>query len=162
MEQLPTARYVLIYPCSEGLFLEFFSTLPTFQASAEALCWRLQCEECGRRFNSPTSLDNHVNSVHRGVRPFQCDMCEKRFAQKATLRTHMRTHTGEKPYQCKVCKRKFADLSTKRKHERVHDGLKPYSCDVCGKSFSQSGNMLRHRESHERDRRANYVSIHRS
>ena len=118
----------------------FLGTLSTFQASAEALCWRLRCEECGRGFNSPANLDKHVNSVHRGIRPFQCEVCEKRFAQKATLRTHMRTHTREKPYQCEVCERKFADLSTKRKHGCVHDGLKPYSCDVCGKSFSQSGN----------------------
>lgn len=105
------------------------------------------CQICDKYFQTKSSLRVHMRQ-HRGERPHHCPYCQKSFTQKSTLRTHIRTHTGERPYSCQFCARAFSDYSTYRKHVRVHTGEKPYTCDICKKSFTQSGNMIRHREVH--------------
>ncbi len=43
-------------------------------------------------------------TVHRGEKPFECDVCQVRFGQKAHLKKHIiTTHFKEKPYKCGLC-----------------------------------------------------------
>ena len=44
---------------------------------------------------------------HREVKPHECDVCGKRFAQKFEVVTHKIKHTGEKPYECEYCGKYF-------------------------------------------------------
>ena len=64
-------------------------------------------------------------------KPFDCDICEKRFIYKHVLANHKRIHTGEKPYTCYICEKAFSRNDNLAKHESTHTGVKPYECDVC-------------------------------
>ena len=55
-------------------------------------------------------------------KPFECDVCKRRFGQKRLLQVHERTHTGEKPYRCGTCNKCFAQSSTLATHKKTHTG----------------------------------------
>ncbi|WFD33948.1 hypothetical protein MCUN1_000776 [Malassezia cuniculi] len=44
---------------------------------------------CGRSFSSRYALETHVGRVHRGEKPFQCELCERSFGYRHVLEKHV-------------------------------------------------------------------------
>lgn len=42
------------------------------------------------------SLKYHKVAVHPALRPYACDICDKRYAMYSHIKMHMRIHIGEK------------------------------------------------------------------
>lgn len=55
------------------------------------------CPECGQCFAVERTLCRHINTVHEGIRPFTCDICEKRFGGKDILMAHKKKVHGVPP-----------------------------------------------------------------
>ena len=87
----------------------------------------------------------HHKRTHTGDKPYECDICKKRFSLSSDLARHKRTHTGDKPYECDICKKRFSLSSDLARDKRTHTGDKPYECDACNKRFSESYNLARHK-----------------
>ena len=47
---------------------------------------------CGRSFSKFDSLRRHVQELHKGVRPFACNQCDKTYGRKDYLDRHIRSH----------------------------------------------------------------------
>ena len=59
-----------------------------------------------------------------GERPFECEVCGRRYPRLDQLRDHKRVHTGERPYKCTMCDKTFGLNASMRRHMLIHTGVK--------------------------------------
>ncbi|CAG9763076.1 unnamed protein product [Ceutorhynchus assimilis] len=103
----------------------------------------LICVQCGKLFNHPKSLKNHMHQ-HRRCKTFPCSVCGKILTSQASLRDHLRIHTGERPFICELCSQEFSKLQSLKNHMVVHTKEKRFSCKLCDTQFTQRGPLARH------------------
>ncbi|XP_067119421.1 zinc finger protein 11-like [Centruroides vittatus] len=104
------------------------------------------CSYCSKPFKTKNML-----KVHKKIHIQKCDICKKEFSCKLSLNLHRRIHFDMKPYICEVCNRRFISASALKRHQSSHnkDNL-PYVCEVCKKRFNTKSHLLRHQPAHQR------------
>jgi len=132
-----------------------------------------QCSECGLFVSG---VRQHKQIVHgkEESRPYQCEVCKKRFVYKSALNTHMKSHRKfcctkcgkniteaqsnvhnllyhtpehEKPFICSICDpvKGFIYKKFYDDHMNIHDGVKPHVCKLCpGVGYASLGNLNAH------------------
>lgn len=106
------------------------------------------CQQCGKGFVYSFGLTKHIQTVHRRIKPFVCQICNKAFFSKRDVEAHIRSHTGEKPFPCHLCDKKFVRRVELNVHLRWHNGEKRHWCPFCGKGFLDYNNLKRHKYTH--------------
>ena len=104
-------------------------------------------------FGNKPKLMRHVHS-HTGYKPFPCTFpgCDKGFVTKEQLKNHETTHTKSRKYKCEQCDKAFAVKSALTTHiAAVHEEKKTHKCEICGKAFADSSNLSKHKQTHYRD-----------
>lgn len=65
------------------------------------------CEICSRKFEAPGLLARHM-MVHKGQMPFICTTCGKGYKTKHSLRCHILSlHKNIRAYNCNYCEKSF-------------------------------------------------------
>ena len=90
------------------------------------------CDECGMNLKSVNHVKVHKTSKHiseeekiRLFDMFSCNICEKKYLNKARLEVHAGSHK-EKTIPCNKCDKKFKIKDDLRLHnKRKHLGIKP-------------------------------------
>ena len=144
-----------------------------------------QCQDCHSVFLSSYELDNHqclsikseatplteneTQNIKTNQKSFQCNLCEKTYHRKESLRRHHREeHTQplkDQPQKvrgqghfCLICNLQFDQIYLLRIHMRkAHDKKlemgalnRQFKCEFCEKAFFRKESLRRHiRESHE-------------
>ena len=70
--------------------------------------------------------ENHENSVHAGIKPFECKLCDYKAARNFNLKHHIESvHQGIKAFKCNICGIETAQKSDLKKHIKfVHESKK--------------------------------------
>ena len=82
------------------------------------------------------SRHKHIHLEYR-AQSFPCDICDKTFAFKNSLKRHMKLHeTIRKVFKCSVCDKEFIRKDGFNEHMKIHLSDKMNPCDICGRKFS--------------------------
>lgn len=106
----------------------------------------LTCPHCDRPFMKQCSLTQHINYHHKGVRPFKCSKCGKRFNTKEQNEKHALLHhkdNEKKKFCCVVCPRTYVNRADLVRHEQLHYRTRMHDY-ICKKKFVRMDQMLRH------------------
>ncbi len=135
---------LIVLEISVLIFLEFIPTL------SQIMCGIVNDNESrkGTQFN--TIVISPI-VTQTGIKPYRCEICQRKFTQLSHLQQHIRTHTGDKPYKCRHpnCNKAFSQLSNLQSHSRCHQTDKPYKCNSCYKCFQDEASLLDHIPKHK-------------
>lgn len=68
----------------------------------------------------PVPVDQTLNNSAQNINSDYCTICERKFAHRAALISHMNIHSDHKPYECKYCDRKFNMKGPFTRHVNTH------------------------------------------
>ncbi|CAI2360984.1 unnamed protein product [Moneuplotes crassus] len=90
-----------------------------------------------------------VNGRKRKMIQCQYDGCSKEFTKTWSFLYHARMHEGVKPFECNICQRKFSQKSNLTKHSKQHlmanmSQRKRFRCSLCPKAYTERYNLRKH------------------
>ena len=108
------------------------------------------CKRADKPFGSQWFLQQHVESVHKGMKAYACfePGCNKTFSTSGNRIKHVAVvHEKQKPFSCAICDHTSASKANLEQHTlAVHEGKRDFVCGDCSKSFSTNSNLEKHRD----------------
>ncbi len=117
-----------------------------------------RCDQCRKYFRTQDSLEKHL-AGHMEKKPYDCPQCKADFKTIEALERHLAKH-GEDEQQrlCEHCGKNFANKKTLRQHIKfmhgssIKEGIKQeppgLKCDMCDKMFRSKYHLISHRITH--------------
>ena len=103
-----------------------------------------KCRSCDKMFPFERQLKSHRH-MHRCSRNYICALanCDKSFKHPGDLVAHVKSHG--KPHKCVHCDYENTDKRNLKSHQRTHSRMATFKCKLCSECFVHSNQLLRHR-----------------
>nr|XP_006811912.1 PREDICTED: zinc finger protein 280D-like [Saccoglossus kowalevskii] len=112
----------------------------------------INCEHCGRRFNTPFELQCHIEKAHLNTSNLKCKICDMVYESRLNLQCHLNTKHPplQMPYHCPVCNFRSSVHDDIIEHFRCkHEGIRQLLCTHCLKGVRDGTSYLRHCQKHQ-------------
>lgn len=122
------------------------------------------CEKCGKQCSSKENYRKHflkhLKILGSQVKRPVCPLCQKTFANKTSLNSHLRQHAREGSgtdletflgFICETCGKIFSSTTSLAKHKKIHVTVKKNTvlkCEICSRSFLRQSSFEKHRSAH--------------
>lgn len=103
------------------------------------------CDICNKGYARKNGLRTHLKTDHGFGKVHSCEWCGKKFDAISRLKYHIVKHTRERNYHCDICGGKFVTPAALVYHTRLHTGEKPFPCDLCNESFLSASRRMEHK-----------------
>ena len=112
-----------------------------------------KCSLCGETFESRSLKIEHVATMHKDVKLYDCTECSSRYILESSLKTHiLRAHENTIGSICPICGKKLKSIYDVRRHTAfMHEGkARPkFKCTLCEKSYGTKKVLEEHMSVHE-------------
>lgn len=98
-----------------------------------------QCKYCFRDFETPYSMQCHMENVHLSTNDLACKICNTGLNNKTSLINHMKNHhvQSEVPYCCQTCHYRSSFHPEVIEHfQQSHNGTNKLLCHYCLKTYN--------------------------
>lgn len=113
---------------------------------------RQKCNLCDKTFATQERTRLHIQIVHEGKKLFKCEICDKCYSSRGSLKTHQIIHSDVRPFICNYCGRGFNSRYGLDEHMHTHTDDRPFLCKICNKTFKQNRLLVAHTRVHTRER----------
>lgn len=111
------------------------------------------CSECDKTFADSGGYKYHINSFHKKIKKYECDLCNARFSCKRVITNHLRgVHMKERNFRCEICSKKFSTDSALYMHKKIHENVFKCVCQVCDRKFRSMSKLKIHITSHTKEK----------
>lgn len=132
-----------LYKCGENHVKLQKKTMKKMEAEVK----RKYCDFCNYFSNKNSNVVRHKATVHASnqkAKKFVCNICNRTFSYKCTLKTHFKIHLHSKctlpeksNFICIECNTYFSSQQNLKRHRQtLHEGLISYDCVICKQNFS--------------------------
>jgi KRAB domain-containing zinc finger protein len=110
------------------------------------------CDICDKSFGLNANLQTHINSIHKKVKRFYCGLCEYSSYTRHGIKRHTKSHLGKKEYKCDHCDKAYAQKVNLVSHvNKIH--FKQHSTDSSLSnytSYAKTDLIMRHSPNYTR------------
>lgn len=129
-------------------------TVPT-EATAPVQKTQNYCTDCDKQFADSGGFKYHINSFHKKIKKYECDICGNHFSCKRVITNHLRgVHMKERIFQCTFdqCAKKFATDSALYMHKKIHENVFKCVCHICDRRFRSKSKLKIHMTMHTKEK----------